>query len=148
MNLPTIQGTIDRRILANFRAAPDVVAAQLPRPFRPKLQGSYAIVGVCLIRLKNIRPMFLPEQLGIGSENAAHRIAVEWDEDGHTREGVFIPRRDTDSHLNHWSGGKLFPGEHMVRGDYGVDVAAAEMNRRVDGILAKRRWLMDKGLIS
>ena len=38
--------------------------------------------------------------------------------------------------------------EHMVRGEYGVDAAAAEMNRRVDAILAKRRWLLDKGLIS
>lgn len=37
--------------------------------------------------------------------------------------------------------------EHMVRGEYGVDHAAAEMNRRVDAILAKRRWLLDKGLI-
>ena len=38
--------------------------------------------------------------------------------------------------------------EHMVRGEYGVDAAAAEMNRRVDAILAKRRWLLDKGLIA
>uniref|UniRef100_UPI0025CD4CF6 extracellular solute-binding protein n=1 Tax=Sphingomonas sp. TaxID=28214 RepID=UPI0025CD4CF6 len=38
--------------------------------------------------------------------------------------------------------------EHMVRGEYGVDVAAAEMDRRVDAILAKRRWLLDRGSIS
>ena len=38
--------------------------------------------------------------------------------------------------------------EHMVRGDYGVDAAAAEMNRRVDAILAKRRYLLDKGLLA
>ena len=38
--------------------------------------------------------------------------------------------------------------EHMVRGEYGVDAAAAEMNRRVDAILAKRRWLLDKGLLA
>lgn len=37
--------------------------------------------------------------------------------------------------------------EHMVRGEYGVDAAAIEMDRRVDAILAKRRWLLDKGLI-
>lgn len=37
--------------------------------------------------------------------------------------------------------------EHMVRGEYGVDAAAAEMNRRVDAILAKRRWLLDRGMI-
>lgn len=38
--------------------------------------------------------------------------------------------------------------EQMVRGLYGVDQAAAEMDRRVDGILAKRRWLLDRGLIA
>ena len=30
----------------------------------------------------------------------------------------------------------------------GVDDAAAEMNRRVDAILAKRRWLLNKGLLT
>src|SRR5262249_192253 len=40
------------------------------------------------------------------------RIAVEWDQDGSTREGVFIPRRDTSSRLNVLAGGRLFPGVH------------------------------------
>jgi hypothetical protein len=67
---------------------------------------------VCLIRLKQIRPRFLPPFLGIASENAAHRIAVEWRQGGRWREGVFIPRRDTSSWLNTLAGGRLFPGEH------------------------------------
>jgi hypothetical protein len=46
------------------------------------------------------------------SENAAHRIAVEWNDRGAIREGVFISRRDTDSRFNTLVGGKLFPGEH------------------------------------
>ena len=70
------------------------------------------MAGVCLIRLKGIRPRFLPTFLGISSENAAHRIAVEWDQDGVTKEGVFIPRRDTSSRLNTLVGGRLFPGVH------------------------------------
>jgi hypothetical protein len=70
------------------------------------------MAGVCLIRLKKVRPRFLPSILGISSENAAHRIAVEWDQDGTTREGVFIPRRDTSSRLNTLVGGRLFPGVH------------------------------------
>ena len=36
--------------------------------------------------------------------------------------------------------------EHMVRGDYGVEAATVEMDRRVDHILAKRRWMLDRGL--
>ena len=37
---------------------------------------------------------------------------MEWDRDGETREGVFIPRRDTSSRLNTLVGGRLFPGVH------------------------------------
>lgn len=70
------------------------------------------MAGVCLIRLKQIRPDGLPSCLGVSSENAAHRIAVEWDVDGATQEGVFISRRDTSSRLNAVVGGRLFPGVH------------------------------------
>ena len=114
MNIPAIKGTIARRILVNFRADPAVVAARLPAPFRPKLHSEFAVVGICLIRLEKMRPALSPLACGIGSENAAHRIAVEWDEERQTHEGVFIPRRDTDSRLNSWSGGRLFVGEHHL----------------------------------
>ena len=112
MKLPVIQGIIRRRILANFRVEPQVIQRQLPSRFRPKLQGGFAVAGICLIRLEHIRPRFVPESVGLNSENAAHRVAVLWDEDGATREGVFISRRDTNSQLNHLLGGRIFPGEH------------------------------------
>ena len=67
------------------------------------------VAGICLIRLRHIRPRFVPSRFGITSENAAHRIAVVWDGGG---EGVFIPRRDTSSRLNSLAGGRLFPGVH------------------------------------
>jgi len=38
--------------------------------------------------------------------------------------------------------------EQMVRGHLGVDAAAAEMDARVDRILAKRRWLLDNGRLA
>ena len=112
MKLPVIQGVIRRRILANFRVDPEVMQQQLPARFRPKLQRGYAVAGICLIRLEHIRPRFVPESIGLNSENAAHRVAVLWDEDGVSREGVFISRRDTNSQLNHLLGGRIFPGEH------------------------------------
>lgn len=112
MRLPAIQGTIRRRILVNFRADPEVVQRQLPDHFRPKLQDGQAVVGACLIRLEHIRPKMMPEIIGFSSENAAHRIAVLWEDEGVTREGVFIPRRDTNSPVNYILGGRLFPGEH------------------------------------
>lgn len=112
MRIPVIRGIIDRRILANFHIDPVVMARILPAPFRPKLVNGYAIGGICLIRLTRIRPRFLPFPWGLRSENAAHRIAVEWDIDGQSQEGVFIPRRDTNSRLNTLVGGALFPGIH------------------------------------
>jgi hypothetical protein len=82
--------------------------------FRPKLVNGKGIAGICLIRLKEIRPKGLPKQIGISPENGAHRIAVEWTENGELKEGVFIPRRDTSSKLNSLAGGTLFPGIHHL----------------------------------
>ncbi len=112
MKIPIIQGLIDRRILANYQVDPTLLAKVLPAPFRPKLSQGLGIAGICLIRLKHIRPQFLSGEFGLTSENAAHRIAVEWTVDGVTREGVYIPRRDTSSKLNTLVGGRLFPGLH------------------------------------
>lgn len=115
MHIPKIKGVIKRRLLVNFRASPEVVQRLLPSPFRPKLHGNFSLVGICLIRLEHIRPLGLPSFLGIASENAAHRIAVEWtDLEGVVREGVYIPRRDSGSWLNRLGGGRIFPGEHYA----------------------------------
>ena len=112
MRIPAIRGIIDRRILVNFQIDADAMRRALPGPFRPKLVNGIAIGGICLIRLKRLRPAFLPLPFGLGSENGAHRIAVEWDDDGTHREGVYIPRRDTNSRFNYIAGGRLFPGIH------------------------------------
>ncbi|MBX0297642.1 DUF2071 domain-containing protein [Haloarcula nitratireducens] len=105
-----VQGTIDRRILVNYRIDPEVLAGELPAPFRPQTVQGYGIGGICLIRLRNLRPRGVPAVFGMSSENAAHRIAVEWDTDGDTRSGVYVARRDTDSQVNSMLGGTLFPG--------------------------------------
>jgi hypothetical protein len=112
MYLPTLEGIIDRRILVNYRVDPVSLQRLLPAPFQPKLIGGMGIAGICLIRLTHLRPRALPALIGVSSENAAHRIAVVWDENGVTREGVYIPRRDTASPFNTFVGGKLFPGVH------------------------------------
>ena len=112
MKIPIIHGIIERRMLINFVANPDIVRKILPKPFRPKLYDGKAIVGICLIRLKNIRPKGFPDFIGVNSENGAHRIAVEWEENGEIKEGVYIPRRDTNLKLNSLVGGRIFPGKH------------------------------------
>ncbi len=112
MKIPVIRGVIDRRILVNYRVDPKTLESLLPAPFRPKIINGMGMVGICLIRLKYVRPRFLPRWLGIASENAAHRAAVEWDDNKLSREGVYVRRRDTNSRLNCLAGGRVFPGLH------------------------------------
>jgi len=129
MQLPRVRGLIRRRILVNYRVDPEVASLLLPRPFVPKLVNGFAMAGICLIRLERLRPAFSPLSLGLSSENAAHRVAVRWtDSDGEAHEGVYIPRRDSNSRFNHLAGGRLFPGEHhraefrVRRTDHGIGI--------------------------
>lgn len=134
MKIPTIHGYIDRRILINFTADPKSVEKIIPFPFRPKIYKDKAIVGICLIRLKDIKPKGFPDFIGVNSENGAHRIAVEWDENGETKSGVYIPRRDTSLKLNAFVGGRLFPGKHYLakfnvqeaNGKYHIDFKSSD----------------------
>jgi uncharacterized protein YqjF (DUF2071 family) len=126
--VPALAGVVDRRLLINYAVDPDAIARMLPRPFRPQVHGGRAVAGICLIRLRQMRPAGLPVWTGLTSENAAHRVAVEWDSPGGTRSGVYIPRRDSDSLVNVLVGGRAFPGvHHRAR----FDVAEDQHNVRV-----------------
>ena len=115
MRLPKVHGTIKRRLLINYRVDPAVMSRHLPAPFRPKLHDQSAIAGICLIRLEDIRPRRFGASFGVSSENAAHRVAVVWDDEAGSHDGVYIPRRDTGSLVNHLAGGRLFPGRSSRR---------------------------------
>jgi hypothetical protein len=112
MRMPVIRGVIDRRLLINYRVDPSALESIIHAPFKPKLVSDYGLAGICLIRLKEIRPPWIPRGIGISSENAAHRIAVEWRYKDELREGVYVLRRDTSSWLNALAGGRVFPGAH------------------------------------
>ena len=131
MKIPVITGIIRRRILLNYRVAPEVVQKLLPANFRPKLVDGYAVAGVCLIRLEKIRPKGMPRIIGISSENSAHRIAAQWEDDSGSREGVFVPRRDTNSKLNALAGGRVFPGVHHLS-SFTVSDEDGHISLRVD----------------
>jgi Uncharacterized conserved protein (COG2071) len=108
--------TIERRLLVNYRIDPEFVAPLLPRPFRPQLVAGRAVGGVCFLRLGGLRAGLMPGMPGFATENAAHRFAVEWDDAGGTRVGVYVPRRDTSSRITAVAGGKIFPGSyHLAR---------------------------------
>jgi hypothetical protein len=116
MRIPVMRGVIDRRILVNYHVDPALVARYLPPPFRPHLVHGLGMVGICLIRVKHLRPAFLPAWLGMSSENAADRTVVEWDDQGTVRHGVYVRRRDTKSRLSSLASGRLFPGiQHHAR---------------------------------
>lgn len=139
MNAPTLRAVMQRRILVNYRVDPDVLASALPPPFRPALVGGYGVAGICLIRLGALRLAGVPSSLGLTSENAAHRIAVEWDTPDGPGCGVYIPRRDTSSRLAVVAGGRLFPGrQHPARfrvqegaGRYQVEVTSRDRKTHV-----------------
>jgi hypothetical protein len=110
--LPVMEGMIARRILLNWWVEPEVAQRLLPAPFTPALVNGYAVAGICLIRLEQMRPAGMPAALGVASENLAHRIAVRYPCAGGWRDGVYIWRRDTDSLIATLLGGRLFPGVH------------------------------------
>ncbi|WP_137990429.1 DUF2071 domain-containing protein [Streptomyces vilmorinianum] len=112
MRPPRLASVIERRLLVNYRVEPGVAARLLPGGLRPQLVRGHAVAGICLLRLGQVRPAWAPAVAGLRSENAAHRIAVEWDGPGGVETGVYIPRRDTASRINRWAGGRVFPGEH------------------------------------
>lgn len=88
-----------------------------------------------MIRFAGLRPGMVPEWLGLGSENAAQRIAVEWDQESGRKEGVFIPRRDTGSWFNKTLGGRAFPGI-FERSSFAVSESRDSVTvkiRRADG---------------
>src|SRR6185295_10212499 len=120
MKPPIVRGLIRRRILVNFRVDPDLMQRLLPAGLQPKRVAGFALAGICLIRVEQLRPFPFPAALGLSSENAAHRVAVEWEgADGARQEGVYIPRRDSSSLATHLMGGRLFPGVQQ-RADFGV----------------------------
>ncbi len=121
--MPDLRAVMARRILVNYRVRPEVLERWVPEPFRVKVLRGWGLAGLCLIRLEAVRPGWVPAWLGLGSENAAHRIAVEWRGENGTCEGVFIPRRDTGSIVNRLAGGRLFPGAS----------GAAEFHSREEG---------------
>lgn len=107
-----MSSVVERRLLVNYRVEPGVAAMLLPDPLRPQRVRGWAVAGICLIRLGRLRPRWIPGEHGFRSENAAHRIAVEWEGSDGRQAGVYIPRRDSGTVLNVLAGGRLFPGEH------------------------------------
>jgi hypothetical protein len=132
MWFPVLRGRIDRRILVNFRIDPTVLAGVLPYPFRPKVIRGYAVGGICLIRMNDLGPNFLPFSVVRTSENGALRFAVEWEEGGQSYQGVYIPERFTTAPLAVFMGQRTFPGKH-TRVNFSVEEQDGHYSVEMDG---------------
>ncbi|GAB3808065.1 DUF2071 domain-containing protein [Humibacter antri] len=106
----SLKAQLRRRLLISYAVDPTVAARLLPQPFRPHLVEGRAVGGFCVLGLHSVRPGWVAPSIGIRTENAAHRIAVEWDEGERTRSGVYIFERHSSSLLPVLAGGRLFPG--------------------------------------
>jgi uncharacterized protein YqjF (DUF2071 family) len=156
MRVPTMQGIVERRLLINYRLDPDVAATMIPAPLQPQLVNGWAVAGICLIRLGQMRPRGLPARLGLTSENAAHRFAVQWHDEGGLRTGVYIPTRHSAAMVNVAVGDRLFPGRHE-RADFkstesadaiAVTFAARDSQTFVDAAVEMSDELADSELFS
>lgn len=109
MRAPALRGRIDRRISVFYRLDPTAARGLLPQGLRPRLFRGWALGGVCMLRLARMRPRLLPIPVGLASELAWHRVAVEWDEGGRTLHGHYLLRSETDSRLAPIPGARLVP---------------------------------------
>ncbi|AXL11180.1 hypothetical protein DXT68_02800 [Microbacterium foliorum] len=107
-----VRAQLRRRLLISYRVDPAAAAALLPKGFRPQLVDGSAVAGVCVLGLEDIRPRVVRRRIGLRSENAAHRIAVEWDGPDGVETGVFIFERHSSAWHPVLFGGRLFPGVH------------------------------------
>ncbi|WP_051450581.1 DUF2071 domain-containing protein [Actinospica robiniae] len=122
MSRPAIASFVERRLLVNFRLDPETTARILPAGMRPLLRRGHAVGGICLIRLAGARrsggPLpglaDLAGRFGLRTEIAVHRIATVWQGPDGPEQGVYIPRRDTDSRISTLTAGLFLPGEHHL----------------------------------
>ena len=112
--LPALRAIMDRGILVNYRVDPLILDRLVPRPFRVKRIHCWGLASVLLIRLRNSPPTGGPEALGQTTENATYQVAVQRDEDGIAREGVYILSRHTNSRPNALAEWRIFPGAHEL----------------------------------
>ena len=128
-----LRGRMRRRLLLTYRVDPDVAREVIPAPFRPQLVDGSAVAGICLIALTQLRPGWVRPGIGIATENAAHRFAVEWDEGGSVRRGVYITQRHSSSLLPVIGGGRFFPGvQHHAHFDVTETDTRVRVRMRAD----------------
>jgi len=133
-----VRGVIERRLLVAYRLDPDVAQNLLPAPFRTRLISGYAVAGIALARLGQLRPAGLPSVGGLTRESATHGIAVEWESARDLHTGVYVLHRDSGAPTGA-PGDGVGPRRHLRRTPQftvdertdGLHVAYTSRNRTV-----------------
>lgn len=125
-------GLMARRLLVNWRIPLAIAQRVLPPALHPTPVNGYAIAGLCLVRLEQMRPHALPSVLGFASENLAVRMGVQWNTATGLQKSVLIFRRETASGLNSILGHYAGYGLHH-RAKFQVADSLAHTNISVHG---------------
>jgi hypothetical protein len=110
IEMTTIRGRMTRRLLLTYRVDADAASRLIPAPFRSQLVDGSAVGGICMIALADVRPGWVRPQIGVSTQNVAHRFAVEWDEGEQVRQGVYVTGRHSSALIPVIGGGRFFPG--------------------------------------
>ncbi|MEM9752620.1 MAG: DUF2071 domain-containing protein [Planctomycetota bacterium] len=99
---PTLSmtGTLDRCLLLSFRTPADSVQHLLPPGLELMRRGPYAFWNVVLCHVHKMRPVGVPEALGMSYHHVAYRLRVQAMTDrANTRQGLYFVRSDADAAL-------------------------------------------------
>ena len=108
-----LEGVMENRMFINYRADPHVVKRILPHPFVPSIIKGYAIIGICLIDLRELGSRWIfPKSLGLASKNTAHRFLVKIQGDDKGCDRFYISRRDCSSFLSTFIGNRMLANIH------------------------------------
>ncbi|MEM7576001.1 MAG: DUF2071 domain-containing protein [Planctomycetota bacterium] len=99
---PTLSmaGTLDRCVLLSFRTPADSVQHLLPPGLELMRRGPYAFWNIVLCHVRKMRPVGVPEALGMSYHHIAYRLRVQAMTDrADTRQGLYFVRSDADASL-------------------------------------------------
>lgn len=103
--MPTLHGSVDRRIVMNYRAEKEGLDDVLPDPLTAvEVENGDGIAQAEVMRHRVSLLRSVPKPLRLPAQTASHRIGVEWD-DG--KRGMYVLRRDTNSGLGQLAGATL-----------------------------------------
>ncbi|MEM8782754.1 MAG: DUF2071 domain-containing protein [Planctomycetota bacterium] len=97
---PTLRmtGVLDRCVLLNFRTPAESVESLLPPGLELFRRGPYAFWNVVLCHVHKMRPLGVPEGLGMSYHHVAYRLRVQAMTDrADTRQGLYFVRSDADA---------------------------------------------------